>query len=110
MFISSRDMARMGLLGLNNGNWNGKQILSGQWIKMAKTPTGPNPGYGYMNWFLNTDQKLFPAARADSVAFIGNGDNIIFIDYEHDVVAVVRWIDDTQKAEFVRLLENSVNR
>jgi hypothetical protein len=58
-----------------------------------------------MNWFLNTDQKLFPAARADAYAFIGNGDNIVFVDPEHDVVAVVRWIDDAQKAEFVRLLE-----
>jgi hypothetical protein len=26
------------------------------------------------------------------------------------LVAVVRWIDHAQKAEFVRLLENSVNR
>ncbi|HEY2071618.1 MAG TPA: serine hydrolase [Rhizomicrobium sp.] len=105
MFISARDLARMGLLGLNNGKWGDRQILSDTWVKMARTPTGPNPGYGYMNWFLNTDQKLFPAARADAVAFIGNGDNIVFIDYEHDVVAVVRWIDDSQKAEFVRLLE-----
>jgi CubicO group peptidase (beta-lactamase class C family) len=108
MFISARDLARMGLLGLNNGKWGGKQILSDAWIKLSKTPTGPNPGYGYMNWFLNTDRKLAPAAREDSVMFIGNGDNIVFIDYEHDVVAVVRWIDDTQKAEFVRLLEESL--
>jgi hypothetical protein len=104
MFISARDLARIGLLGLHNGNWNGKQILSEQWVKMARTPTGPNPGYGYMNWFLNTDQKLFPAAPADSVAYIGNGDNVVFIDYQHDIVAVFRWIDDTQEAEFVRLL------
>ena len=46
-----------------------------------------------------------PAARADAVAFLGNGDNIVFLDYEHDMVAVVRWIDDGQKAEFVWLLE-----
>lgn len=32
---------------------DGKQILSEQWVKMARTPTGPNPGYGYMNWILN---------------------------------------------------------
>jgi len=108
MFISARDLARMGLLGLNNGRWGDKQILSDAWIKLSKTPTGPNPGYGYMNWFLNTDRKLAPAAREDSVMFIGNGDNIVFIDYEHDMVAVVRWIDDSQKAEFVRLLEDAV--
>jgi CubicO group peptidase (beta-lactamase class C family) len=108
MFISARDLARMGLLGLNNGRWGGKQILSDAWIKLSRTPTGPNPGYGYMNWFLNTDRKLAPAAREDSVMFLGNGDNIVFIDYEHDVVAVVRWIDDAQKAEFVAKLEAAI--
>jgi hypothetical protein len=61
-----------------------------------------------MNWFLNTDRKLFPAARADAVVFIGNGDNIVFIDYEHDIVAVVRWIAPPQEAEFVRLLLTAV--
>src|SRR5579883_32246 len=85
MFIGARDLARIGLLGLHNGNWDGKQILSEQWVKMARTPTGPNPGYGYMNWFLNTDQKMFPTARADSVAYIGNGENIVFMDYQHDI-------------------------
>jgi hypothetical protein len=108
MFISARDLARMGLLGLHDGRWGERQILSPQWIKTARTPTPQNPQYGYMNWFLNTDRKLAPAAREDSVMFLGNGDNIVFIDYQHDLVAVVRWIDDDQKAEFVRLLEESV--
>jgi CubicO group peptidase (beta-lactamase class C family) len=108
MFISARDLARMGLLGLNNGKWGDRHILSDAWIKLSRTPTGPNPGYGYMNWFLNTDRKLLPAAREDSVMFLGNGDNVVFIDYAHDMVAVVRWIDDGQKAEFVRLLEASL--
>jgi CubicO group peptidase (beta-lactamase class C family) len=110
MFIDARDMARMGLLGLNNGHWGSRQILSRDWIKRSRTPTGPNPGYGYMNWFLNTDKKLFPAAREDAVAFIGNGDNIVYLDYQHDIVAVVRWIDDGQKAEFVRLLLASLKQ
>jgi len=105
MFISARDLARLGLLGLRKGKWGTRQIVSEKWIAQARTPTIPNPGYGYMNWFLNTDRKLFPAASADCVAYIGNGDNIVFIDYQHDLVAVVRWIDDSKKAEFVALLE-----
>lgn len=108
MFISARDLARMGLLGLHQGRWGDRQILSRRWIQMARTPTPQNPEYGYMNWFLNTDRKLLPAAREDAVMFLGNGDNIVFIDYQHDTVAVVRWIDDAQKAEFVRLLEASL--
>src|ERR1700744_5017451 len=107
MFLSARDHARMGLLGLNKGKWDGKTVLSDAWGKMATTPTGPNPGYGFCNWYLNTDRKMYPAARADSVAFIGDGANIIFIDYQHDIVAVVRWIDGSQMKEFVRLLEGA---
>jgi CubicO group peptidase (beta-lactamase class C family) len=104
MFISARDQARMGLLGLNKGKWDGKTILSDKWVAMATTPTGPNPGYGFCNWYLNTGRALYPAARADSVAFIGDGANIIFVDYQHDMVAVVRWIDSARMKEFVRLL------
>ena len=47
---------------------------------------------------------MYPAARDDSVAFIGDGSNIIFVDYQHDIVAVVRWIDSNKMKEFVRLL------
>ena len=104
MFISARDQARMGLLGLNNGKWDGKQVLSDKWVAMARTPTGPNPGYGFCNWYLNTGKKLYPDARADSVAFIGDGSNIIFVDYQHDIVAVVRWIDGGKMKDFVKLL------
>lgn len=108
MYISARDLARLGLLALREGRWGDRQVLSRKWISMARTPTGPNPQYGYMNWFLNTDKKLAPAAREDAVMFLGNGTNMVFVDYEHDVVAVVRWIDDKEKAEFVRLLEASL--
>ena len=91
-------------LGLAKGNWNGKTILSDAWVKMAATPTATNTGYGFCNWYLNTGKKMYPAARADSVSFVGDGANIIFIDYQHDIVAVVRWIDAPQMQEFVRLL------
>jgi len=110
LFISARDLARMGLLGLHDGRWGERQILSAAWIEMARTPTPQNPQYGYMNWFLNTGRKLAPAAGEDSVMFLGNGDNIVFIDYRHDLVAVIRWIDDDQKAEFVRLLEAALEK
>ena len=96
-------------MGLNKGKWGDKQILSDKWVAMARTPTGPNPGYGFCNWFLNTGKKMYPDAPEDSVAFIGDGANIIFIDYQHDTVAVVRWIDGGKMKDFVKLLEMSLN-
>jgi hypothetical protein len=46
-----------------------------------------------MNWFLNTDRKLVPSAPATAFVHIGNGSNLIYVDPEHDLVAVIRWID-----------------
>jgi CubicO group peptidase (beta-lactamase class C family) len=92
MFINAYDMARFGYLFLRNGRWKDKEIVSEAWIKMARTPGPANEMYGFANWFLNTNQKALPSAPASVVYFEGNGANIIFIDWEHDIVAVVRWI------------------
>ena len=93
MFINAYDMARFGLLTLHRGNWNGKQLIAESWVQQALTPTKANTGYGYMNWFLNTDKKLLPHAPASSFVYIGNGNNIIYVDPEHDLVMVIRWIE-----------------
>lgn len=114
MVISSEDMARFGLLTLNRGKWNGKQVLSEQWVKMALTPTGPNPGYGFMNWFLNTDKKMLKSAPANVFCHVGNGANIIYVDPDLDLVAVIRWIDQgaayANLDKFVALLRASASR
>ena len=102
MFINALDMARFGLLTLHRGNWNGRQLLSEQWVKQALTPTKANPGYGYMNWFLNTDKKLLPSAPASAFVHIGNGTNFIYVDPEHDLVAVVRWIENASMDGMVK--------
>jgi len=94
MFINAYDMARFGLLTLHNGNWNGKQLISEQWVKQARTPTSAQPTYGYMNWFLNTDKKYLPSAPADVFIHVGNGTNIIYVDSAHELVMVVRWIEN----------------
>jgi CubicO group peptidase (beta-lactamase class C family) len=92
MFINAYDMGRFGLLSLNRGKWKDQQILSENWVNQALTPTTAQPTYGYMNWFLNTDQKLLPSASAKSFYHLGNGTNMIYVDPQHDLVMVVRWI------------------
>jgi CubicO group peptidase (beta-lactamase class C family) len=94
MFINAFDMARFGLLTLHKGNWNGRQLISQQWIEQSLTPTKANNGYGYMNFFLNTGQKYYPSAPASAFVHVGNGTNIIYVDPSHDLVMVARWIDN----------------
>jgi len=104
MFISARDMARFGLLTLRRGRWGDRQILSDDWVTRALTPTHAQPTYGFMNWFLNTDRKLLPSAPATAFVHLGNGTNAIYVDPEHDLVVVVRWIENDQLDGFVRLV------
>jgi CubicO group peptidase (beta-lactamase class C family) len=108
MFISAWDMGRFGLLTLRRGQWGDRRILSEEWVRRALTPTGPQPTYGFMNWFLNTDRKLWPSAPAASFGHIGNGTNIIWVSPEHDLVVVARWIENGAIDEFLRRVLASV--
>jgi CubicO group peptidase (beta-lactamase class C family) len=104
MYINAYDMARFGYLTLRQGKWKDRQLLSDQWINQARTPTEPEPIYGYMNWFLNTDRKRWPSAPATAFAHVGNGTNMVYVDPEHDLVAVVRWIDGEAIDGFLKRL------
>jgi CubicO group peptidase (beta-lactamase class C family) len=105
MFIDAWDLARFGYLFLRDGAWDGRQLVAREWIAKARTPGPANAQYGYCNWFLNTGRLSIPAAPASSVAFLGNGQNVVYIDWENDLVAVVRWIDTSESLnEFVARL------
>jgi hypothetical protein len=109
MMLTAYDQARLGLLGLRRGNWGGEQLLSEAWYDASLTPTDAAPHYGYMNFFLNRPDIdgatiSVPEAPMGSFAYLGAGTNMIFIDPEHDIVAVVRWIDSGQRNEFIRRL------
>lgn len=61
IFAPGRDWARFGLLMLNNGNWEGKQILSEEWVNFVTTPTPAAPlgEYG-AQWWLNAGSAENP--------------------------------------------------
>lgn len=108
MIINAYDMARFGYLTLRKGKWNDKQLISEQWINWATTPTPAQIGYGFMNYFLNTDGKYLPSAPTTAFTHIGNGTNMIYVDRENDIVAVVRWIDNKALDGFVNALLKAV--
>lgn len=96
MFINAMDMARLGVLYLRDGRWGDRQIVPEAWIRMAETPTPANPGYGFMNFFLNTGREAMPSAPESAYTFRGAGSNIIYVDRENDLVVVARWIQGNQ--------------
>lgn len=108
MFINGYDMARFGYLTLRRGKWEGKQLLSDQWVTWALTPTPAQPTYGFMNWFLNTNREYLPSAPEKTFVHIGNGTNMIYVDPGNDLVVVARWIERTKMDGFIKLVLESI--
>ena len=96
LFIGARDHARFGLLIGRQGDWGGRQILSREWVKRMLTPSPTLTNYGYLWWL---------AARlgvpASSFSALGAGSNVIWVDPEQDIVAVLRWINGAQTDAFI---------
>ena len=60
--------------------------------------------YGFMNWFLNTERSGCRARRRPRSATWGTGRIWSIVDPEHDLVAVVRWIEGGKENEFLKRL------
>lgn len=85
--MSSRDLARLGLLYVRDGSWRGQQIIPKEWINtstqaISKTDMGDKypPNYGYM-WWVENDGSY--SAR-------GAGGHILAVYPDHDMVVVLR--------------------
>ena len=92
-FTNDEDIGRLGLLLLNKGRWNGKQLISEAYLRDAVQATPLGPDYGYLFW-LNTKGKKWPNAPRDAYAAVGNGSNVIWVSPQHDLVMILRWIKD----------------
>ncbi|QCI67868.1 serine hydrolase domain-containing protein [Phreatobacter stygius] len=92
LFIGARDHARLGLMVARGGSWNGRQILSEAWVKAMLTPSPTLDNYGYL-WWLNKGAAAKPDVPASAFFALGAGTNAIWVDPDHDLVVVLRWID-----------------
>ncbi|HRQ28717.1 MAG TPA: serine hydrolase [Saprospiraceae bacterium] len=76
--MTTRDMARIGLLVLNKGNWDGKQIISKDWIdtitskKITVSKDYGGGSYGYM-WWVNDGSYMADFADVSNDAYSAQG-------------------------------------
>ncbi|PFR89179.1 6-aminohexanoate hydrolase [Bacillus cereus] len=78
--LTVKDMVKFGQLYLNEGNHNGKQILSKSWIKES-TEMNQNQ-YGYL-WWLREEDGIF------SYCAMGDGGNVICCVPEKELVVAI---------------------
>ena len=110
LFIKTEDMAKFGQLFLNKGVWNGKQLISSEWVEEASkyqvpsVPAGTRPdeveakglteencawlwGYGYQMWRCPENSYRADGAR---------GQYIIVCPDKNAVIAVTADSPDLQ--------------
>ena len=94
---SARDMARFGLLYLNNGKWEDKQVLSQEWIEKSWDPVDIEMYYtlkfGYL-WWVFKDGIIYRnkemGFEGDIYFTSGNRGHALFVIPHLDLVVVHR--------------------
>jgi CubicO group peptidase (beta-lactamase class C family) len=109
IFISTEDMARFGLLFLNDGMWNNEQLLSRKWIEKSITPSQPNANYGYMWWLNKKGSRHWDGLSENIYYAAGFGGNFIVIDKENDLVVVTRWLEPSKVEEFMQKVNSALH-
>lgn len=94
VYTNARDLARFGLLYLNKGVWNGKQLISEEWIDFVRTPAPASAEY---NNFYGGQWWLVPSNRTDvpkdAYSTAGNRGQYVIVVPSADLVIVRRGLD-----------------
>lgn len=108
VFINTYDHARFGLLFLNDGKWNGEQIISKEWVDTVQVPSEANESYGYM-WWLNRGGRKWKDVDDSSIYYAaGFGGNYIVVDKKNNMVIVTRWLEPNKLGEMMKLVQASI--
>ncbi len=109
LFINTKDMARFGLLFLNDGKWKNEQLISADWIKKAIQPSIPNANYGYMWWLNNKGSRHWQGLSENLYYAAGFGGNFIVVDKEHQMVVVTRWLEPSKIGELMTKIKTALD-
>lgn len=94
VFASARDWARLGLLVLHDGVWNGNRVLPEGWVRFMTTPAPAAPEGEYAaHWWLKLQPNRGAAARPrrlppDSFHAAGHGGQYVTVVPSRDAVIV----------------------
>lgn len=94
VYTNARDLARFGMLYLQNGMWDGERLISEEWIEFSSTaaPATANRGgiYGGQWWLVPEGRTDVPA---DAYSTNGNRGQYTVVVPSHNVVIVRRGLD-----------------
>ncbi len=94
VYTNARDLARFGLLYLQGGMWDGKRLISEEWIKFSRTPAPATVGkggqYGGQWWLVPEGRTDVPS---DAYSTSGNRGQYTVVVPSQNIVIVRRGLD-----------------
>ena len=94
VYTNARDLARLGLLYLQNGIWDGERLISQDWIDFVRTPAPATVGkggyYGGQWWLVPEGRDDVPT---DAYSTSGNRGQYTIVVPSHNMVIVRRGLD-----------------
>ncbi|MFZ0154795.1 MAG: serine hydrolase [Pseudomonas sp.] len=102
LYMSARDLARIGLLMLRDGRWQSQQLLAKDWVVFNRTlftkavaePGEANPGgHWWLNQPLPGGERPWPDAPAGTFAALGHWGQALYVVPDEQLI-VVRYADD----------------
>jgi CubicO group peptidase (beta-lactamase class C family) len=94
VYTNARDLARLGLLYLNRGKWNGQQLLPEAWVDFVRTPAPATRQSGHQyggHWWLVPDSRTDLPQDAYSTSGARGQYTVVVPSY--DLVVVRRGLD-----------------
>lgn len=92
MYASARDWARLGLLFLRDGLWQGRRLLPEGWVAYSLTPTpgAPDARYGAHVWLKLPDSPQLgePPMPEDAYYMLGYDEQVVAVVPSRDLVIV----------------------
>lgn len=100
--LTAIDMAKIGQLYLNEGKWNGRQIVSSEWIRESTTEQSrwkkEDLPYGYLWW-----TKI-----VNGYAAIGNSGNIIYVNPLKNIVISIAALFRPKSKDIIDFIEKEI--
>jgi len=103
LFLTPADMAKFGQLYLNDGTWNGHQVLPAGWVaestrEHSRCVAWGNLAYGYLWWIIDED----------SYAALGDGGNVIYVNTRTNVVVSIASLYVPDAKDRIELIKNHI--
>lgn len=100
--LTPADMAKIGQLYLDGGIWNGKQVISSEWINESTKEHSRwgELSYGYLWWIIDDEEHAYAA--------MGDGGNVIYVNEKKNIVISIASFYTPHAQDRIKLIKEYI--